>query len=125
MRGITHGAVRWKTCSRPTSGWIAGTNWIAEAPVPITATRRPRRSWPWSQRAEWNIVPANVSSPGISGWRGSLSGPWPAMRNRARTVPEDVASTHRPVSSSHVADSTAVRRRIERRRSCSSARRCR
>ena len=27
-----------------TTGWIAGTNWIAEAPVPTTATLRPARS---------------------------------------------------------------------------------
>ena len=31
--GITHGGVRWITCSRSTSGAIAGTYWIAEAPV--------------------------------------------------------------------------------------------
>ncbi len=58
-RGVTHGGVRWNTVRRPTSGWISGTNWIAEAPVPITATSRPRRSWSWFQRAEWNIVPRN------------------------------------------------------------------
>ena len=39
--GMIHGAVRWKTCICSTSGAIAGTNWIAEAPVPITATRLP------------------------------------------------------------------------------------
>ena len=33
--------VRWKTVSRSTSGAIAGISWIAEAPVPITATRLP------------------------------------------------------------------------------------
>ena len=37
-RGRTHGGVRWKRCRRPTSGWISGTNWMAEAPVPTTAT---------------------------------------------------------------------------------------
>ena len=42
--GKIHGGVRWKTCSRSTSGWIAGTYWIAEAPVPIDATRLPVRS---------------------------------------------------------------------------------
>ena len=42
--GTTHGAVRWKTVRCATSGWIAGTNWIALAPVPITATRLPRSS---------------------------------------------------------------------------------
>ena len=47
---MTHGGVRWKTCICPTSGWILGTNWIAEAPVPITATRSPSSPWSWSQR---------------------------------------------------------------------------
>ena len=37
-RGITHGGVRWKRCRRSTRGWISGTNWIALAPVPTTAT---------------------------------------------------------------------------------------
>jgi hypothetical protein len=36
--------VRWNRFSRPTVGWIAETNWIAEAPVPIAATRSPLRS---------------------------------------------------------------------------------
>jgi hypothetical protein len=39
--GTTQGGVRWKTCSCSTSGWIIGTYWIAEAPVPIEATRLP------------------------------------------------------------------------------------
>jgi hypothetical protein len=39
--GITHGAVRWKTYSCSTSRRISGTYWIAEAPVPIEATRLP------------------------------------------------------------------------------------
>ncbi len=43
-RGITQGGVRWKRVSRPTRGWTAGTIWMAEAPVPTTATRLPRRS---------------------------------------------------------------------------------
>ncbi|CAM5446380.1 hypothetical protein SVIOM74S_04698 [Streptomyces violarus] len=43
-RGITHGGVRWKSVSRDTSGWTAGTIWMAEAPVPTIATRLPRRS---------------------------------------------------------------------------------
>ena len=44
VRGAIQAGVRWKRWSSPTSGWICGTNWIAEAPVPITATRLPRRS---------------------------------------------------------------------------------
>jgi hypothetical protein len=41
---MTHGAVRWKTVRWAVCGAIWGTNWIALAPVPITATRRPARS---------------------------------------------------------------------------------
>jgi hypothetical protein len=51
----------------PTIGWIAGTTWIAEAPVPMTATRSPVRSCASSQRAECMTVPAKESSPGMSG----------------------------------------------------------
>ena len=36
--------VRWNTVSCSTSGAIAGMTWIADAPVPITATRLPARS---------------------------------------------------------------------------------
>ena len=43
-RGITQGGVRWRTVSFATSGWMAGTIWMAEAPVPTIATRLPRRS---------------------------------------------------------------------------------
>jgi hypothetical protein len=39
--GSTHGGVRWNTCSWDTSGWILGTIWMADAPVPMTATRLP------------------------------------------------------------------------------------
>lgn len=43
-RGMTQGGVRWKRVRRETCGWISGTIWMAEAPVPIIATRLPRRS---------------------------------------------------------------------------------
>ncbi len=43
-RGSTQAGVRWKRVRRSTVGWTAGTIWIAEAPVPIIATRLPRRS---------------------------------------------------------------------------------
>ncbi len=39
--GMTNGAVRWNTVRCSTSGWMDGTIWIADAPVPTTATRRP------------------------------------------------------------------------------------
>ena len=59
--------MRWKTCSCSTFGWISGTNWIADAPVPITATRSPASSCSWSQRAEWKVVPSKLSRPGSVG----------------------------------------------------------
>src|SRR6266851_943967 len=43
-RGTIHGGVRWKRWSWPTRGAICGTNWIALAPVPTTATFLPSRS---------------------------------------------------------------------------------
>jgi hypothetical protein len=39
-----YGAERWNTVRCSTAGWMCGTNWIALAPVPITATRFPARS---------------------------------------------------------------------------------
>ena len=81
--GSTHGALRWNTVSDAASGCIAGTNCMAEAPVPITATRLPRRSTPWSQCAEWKRSPLNVSSPGNAGVTGSCIGPVATMMKRA------------------------------------------
>ena len=65
--GMTHGGVRWKRSRCSTIGWICGTAWIADAPVPITATRRPVRSWSWFQRAVWNVSPSKLSRPGSVG----------------------------------------------------------
>ncbi len=42
--GMIQGAERWNRYNCPASFWTSGTNWIAEAPVPITATRLPVRS---------------------------------------------------------------------------------
>ena len=111
---MTQGAERWKTCSRATFGWIAGTNWIAEAPVPTLATRSPVRSWSWSQRAEWKTLPSKRSIPGRSGMLGSVSGPIPAISTRALTGPSEVSTVQRPASSSHAASVTVVPSRIER-----------
>jgi hypothetical protein len=98
--------VRWKTVSRPTRGWIAGTICTAEAPVPITATRSPARSCSWFQRAEWKISPPNVSRPGISGISGSWSGPVAEMMTRAVIGPS-LVSTRQPCSASSHAASVA------------------
>ena len=70
-RGRNQFPVRWNTYRRATCSAISGTNWTALAPVPITATRLPARSYSWSQRAEWKLAPANSSRPstdGIAGW---------------------------------------------------------
>ena len=83
-RGCSHGGVRWNTRSR--AGWaaISGMNWIADAPVPITATCFPVRSQEWSQREEWNAVPPKESIPGMSGQAGMCSPPPAATTARAR-----------------------------------------
>ena len=65
--------------------------WIADAPVPITATRLPRRSYPWSQRAEWKTLPGNESSPGTSGTLGSDSGPVAETTTSAVKTPREVS----------------------------------
>ena len=69
----------------------------------MLATRLPRRSTEWSQRAEWNAGPAKDESPGKSGILGSTSGPVPETSTRARTWPRDVSRTQRRASTSHEA----------------------
>ena len=109
--GTIQGAVRWKTWSLPTFGWILGTNWIADAPVPITATRSPSRSCSWSHWAEWKALPSKESRPGRSGTLGSLSGPWAAITTSALSGPLDVSSCQRAWGSSQRADSSSVLKR--------------
>ena len=105
----SHGAVRWNSVSCATCGWMAGTNWIALAPVPITATRLPVRSTSWSHCAEWNAVPANVSRPGMAGSTGRDSCPIAGTRTSASsTSPAAVCTRHRPASSSNSAAVTSV-----------------
>src|SRR5689334_3856156 len=106
-RGSTQGAVRWNRLSEPTVGAICGTNWIAEAPVPMTATRAPVRSTSWRHCAEWNAVPAKVDSPGMSGVDGRLSGPVATTRTRAVYSPREVRTRHRPIEPSQSAPSSS------------------
>ena len=61
--------------------------WMAEAPVPMTATRLPVRSKSWFQRAEWKISPSNSSRPSMSGNAGSVSGPTAETTKFAVKVP--------------------------------------
>ena len=91
-RGMIHGGVRWKRCRRPTRGWICGTNWIAEAPVPITATRLPSRSWSWSQvrrvegrRPRSARGPAGRGSTARSAGRSPSTSACAVERRRARS----------------------------------------
>lgn len=100
--------MRWKSVNSCTCGWIFGTNWIADAPVPMTATRSPVRSWSWRQRAEWKVVPSKVSSPGSVGYFGSQSGPVPETRACAVRLPRAVSTCQRCVASSHRASMTSA-----------------
>ena len=92
----------------PTTFCSSGTIWIAEAPVPITATRLPARSTSWSQRAEWKTSPWKVSSPSISGSRGSERPPAPTTGSATTQVPFGVRTVQRWASSSQAASSTGV-----------------
>ena len=101
MRGKNQLPLRWKTVMWPTSGAIAGTNCTALAPVPTTATRWPRRSTSWSQRAECIVGPAKVSPPGTAGIAGVLS--WPVARTTAsasQVRPSSLSTVHVIVASS-------------------------
>src|SRR3954449_4961317 len=73
--GWIHGGVRWKTRRLDASSATFGTNWMADAPVPITATRFPRRSHEWSHWAEWKTGPAKREAPGMAGMAGDGGGP--------------------------------------------------
>ena len=76
--------MRWNTVRCAACFATSGTNWIADAPVPITATRRPVRSQELSHRAEWNAVPPNLPAPGMSGYEGRCSAPAADTTARAR-----------------------------------------
>jgi len=109
----THGADRWKIVMCATFGAIAGTNWIALAPVPITATRFPVGSNCSSQCAEWNIGPLKRSSPGTSGIDARVSWPHAVISTSASTSsPFAISSRQRPDRSSNVARSTSALKRI-------------
>ncbi len=106
---MIHGGVRWKRWSSPTSGWICGTNWIDEAPVPMTATRSPSRSWSWFQvggvedRAGELVEAGDVGEGGVGqralGGDEHAGGDEPLARR---------AISQRPDSSFHAASSTLV-----------------
>jgi hypothetical protein len=108
---MIHGGVRWKTSSRPTSGWICGMNCTAEAPVPITATRSPASEWSWSHRSEWKAVPSKRSRPGMSGKTGEPNGPVAETRTRVVSSPSLVSRIQRAPASSQRASRSSVSKR--------------
>ena len=115
--------MRWNTVRCAACSAISGIDWIADDPVPITATRRPVKSTPsWGQRLVKYVGPANVSRPGMSGRFGCDSTPTARIRNRADTSSPSVgADVPAPDRSSYAADVTLVSNWMSRRRSKRSA----
>ena len=109
--------VRWKTTSRSTREAISGMNCTALAPVPITATRLPVRSYEWSHCAEWNACPAN--SPGSCGVCARCSCPVATISASASHERPSVAEiVHDP---SHAQRETSTSGTTSRSTSCSRA----
>ena len=77
--GPTQIGVRWNTSRWDTSSAISGMICTALAPVPIIATRLPRRSRSWSQEAVCMVVPVKRSIPGMSTGLGSTKAPMAEM----------------------------------------------
>ena len=96
-------------------------NWMALAPLPITATRLPARSTAVSQRAEWKAGPAKLSRPSISGSLGRLS--WPQAVTKASAVRREPSAREidqMPAVSSLAAPTTSAPRRMWPASSCRS-----
>src|SRR5579859_1045276 len=111
--GTIHGGVRWNTERFATLGAISGTNCIALAPVPITATRLPSSGTLEFHQVEWNAGPANFSMPGMSGNFGVCNAPTAETSTRARTVaPSAVVTRQSDVASSQTASFIRVFTRI-------------
>src|SRR4051812_40230839 len=109
MRGVIQIGERWNTVTCAADGAIAGTYWIALAPVPIDATRSPSTDLLWSHRDEWNARPRNREAPGIVGTYGTLSIPSPLTSTSAvNDSPTSDSRHHCCVASSHRADEIAT-----------------
>ncbi len=109
MRGVIQIGVRWNTVRCSTSGAIAGTYWIALAPVPIDATRSPATGLLWSHFVEWNARPRNRSAPGMSGIDATLNMPSPLTTTSARNVsPVSARSSHCASASTQRVSTIAV-----------------
>ena len=91
---------------------MAGTTWMAEEPVPITATRCPAGDQAGSHRAVCMTVPPKSRRPGISGRDGSASAPVAAIRYRALNSPWLVVTCQRWVPSSQRAAVTSCPNRM-------------
>ena len=116
--GVTKIGVRWKTVRWAARFASSGTSWTDVAPVPMTATRLPSRSAESSHFAVCTTVPANSSTPSMSGTRGCERKPVAVMRYDARTgSPSATETSHTWSASSHRAPSTTVSKRMCRRRS--------
>ena len=85
-------AVRWNTVSRPACSAMTGMAWMAEAPVPMTATRWPVR--PTGSRGQFpvcSIRPRKPASPGKAGWLTADRQPTALIRYVAlASVPSDL-----------------------------------
>ena len=80
---------------------MAGMNWVAEAPVPITATRLPASGSAWFQRDEWKAAPAKLSMPSILGSAGRPSRPMALTSRRVcRLLPSSSVTSQVALASS-------------------------
>ncbi len=115
--------MRWKTQRCAASAAISGIAWIADEPVPMTATRFPLKSTgSCGQRPVWKVVPANVSRPGMSGVLVDERQPVAMMTKRAvYASPASVRTSQRSAASSKTAAATRVFNVTSRRRSKRSA----
>ena len=98
--GMTHGAVRWKTCSCAACFWISGTNWIAEAPVPIAATRLPGGRSRGPSGRSGTSRPRSRRGPRCRGSSARPAGPCRRRRRARAAARRRSRSSSRP-SSSH------------------------
>ncbi len=73
---------------------ISGTIWMALAPVPITATRLPVRSTPWSHSAEWKAAASEFVEPLDVGDQRDVQ--------RARAGDQELRDVLLPVVGEHV-----------------------
>ena len=117
--GIEKFGVRWNTVSCAACSAMIGIDWMPDEPVPITATRLPVKSTPsWGHRLVQYTSPWKRSAPSTSGTFGIDRQPVAITYHRhTSSSPASVRTCQRRASSSHVAASTRVPKRMSRRRS--------